>query len=50
MKYLDGNGLIILLIIEYIIIAVVYGFEQNWGKATYFLGAAIISFGVLWMK
>ena len=50
MKYLSGNALIILLIVEYIIIAAVYGFEQNWGKFTYFVGATIISFGVLWMK
>lgn len=50
MKFLSGNGLIILLIIEYIIIAVIYGFEGNWAKATYFLGATIISLGVLWMK
>lgn len=50
MKFLSGNSLIILLIIEYIIIAGVYGYEQNWGKAIYFVGATIISFGVLWMK
>ena len=50
MKYLTGNGLIIFLIIEYIIIALVYSLEQNWAKATYFIGATIISLGVLWMK
>ena len=50
MKYLDGNSLIIVLIIEYAIIAIAYGFAHNWAKVTYFVGAIIISLGVLWMK
>lgn len=50
MKFLDGNGLMILLSVEYLLIAAVYGYECNWAKATYFLGATIISLGVLWMK
>jgi uncharacterized membrane protein len=50
MKFLTGNGLIILLILQYAAIATVFAWQKNWGKAIYFVGAVIISVGVLWME
>jgi hypothetical protein len=38
------------LIVEYIVIMVVYVVERDWARAAYFLGSAIISLAVLWMK
>jgi len=50
MKLLTGNNLIILLMIEYTLVAIAYGFDGNWPKVLYFVGATILSLGVLWMK
>jgi len=50
MKYLDGDLFLIMLLVQYIIIAVLYGVNDNWGKCLYFVGASILSVGVLMMK
>lgn len=47
---MTGDTLLKILLTEYIVIMVAYLFQRNWAKAIYFLGAAIISTGVLWMK
>jgi len=45
-----GNKLLLLLIAEYIIIAIAYLIGKDYAKAIYFAGAVILSLGVLWMK
>lgn len=45
-----GNLLLKVLMLEYGIIALVYAWQGNYAKMTYFIGAVIISAGVLWMK
>ena len=45
-----GNLLLKILMCEYGVIALVYGIQGNWAKMTYFIGAVILSLGVLWMK
>jgi len=45
-----GNWLLRFLIIEYGIIAIVYLWAGDWARAMYFIGAIILSLGVLWMK
>ena len=44
-----GNTLLKILVVEYIIIAVAYIVGGNYPKAVYFIGAVILSLGVLWM-
>jgi hypothetical protein len=39
-----------ILIVEYIVIALAYAFQNDWARVTYFIGAIILSFGVLFMK
>jgi hypothetical protein len=45
-----GNLLLKVLMVEYAVIALVYAWQGNWAKMTYFIGAVIISIGVLWMR
>lgn len=35
------------LILAYLVLAVVYGMERDWPRTTYWVGAAILSVGVL---
>jgi len=50
MKYLTGNTILIILTFQYLAIALLYAVEGNWAKVTYFIGAFILSIGVLCMK
>ena len=45
-----GNLLLKILMVEYGVIALAYGLQGNWAKMTYFIGAVVISLGVLWMR
>lgn len=45
-----GETLIIILIVEYAIIAAAFGIQSDWARVLYYIGAIIISLGVLWMK
>ena len=45
-----GNLLLKVFITEYIIVALVFAWEGSWAKVTYFIGATILSLGVLWMR
>ena len=45
-----SNYLLIALMIEYVVIAVSAVIERNWGMVMYFVGAVILTGGVLWMK
>lgn len=47
---LNGNTLVVILIIEYLIVAAVYGFGKDWPRLTYWVGASIINVAVLTMK
>ena len=38
------------LVVVYVIVALVFAWEQNWAKCTYWIGAAIITTSVLNMK
>ena len=42
-----GNKLLIWLIVQYVIIAFAYLFNKDYAKFIYFLGAIILSIGVL---
>lgn len=45
-----GKNLMILLMVEYIIIAIAFLFQKDWARALYFAGAIILSLGVIWMR
>jgi hypothetical protein len=45
-----GDRLMQGLVVVYIVVALVFGYEQNWAKMTYWIGAAIITGSVLVMK
>ena len=45
-----GDTFVKILIIEYIIIAIAYAFQKDWARVLYFVGAIILSLGVLGMK
>jgi len=45
---LKGDLLLKILIIEYTLISLAYFFQGNFAKGIYFIGAIIISLGVLW--
>jgi hypothetical protein len=47
---MNGDLLMQGLIVTYVIVALVFGYEQNWPKCTYWIGAAIITGSVLVMK
>ena len=38
------------LVVTYVLVALVFAYEGNWPKCTYWMGAAIITTSVLWMK
>ena len=42
-----GNKLLKLLVIEYMVIAIAFAFQKDWGKVVYFIGAVVLSIGVL---
>ena len=50
MKYLYGDTLMWILLVEYILIAVAFGIDGNYPKVLYFVGAGILTLGVLWMS
>lgn len=43
-----GDGLMKALLGVYLVICLVYLYERQWAKALYFLGAAILTFSILW--
>jgi hypothetical protein len=45
-----GNNLLKFLIAEYLVIMIAFAVNRDWARSTYFLGAAIISIAVLFMK
>ena len=45
-----GNRFLIILIVQYVVIAGAYFWERDFPRVLYFVGAAILSLGVLWMK
>lgn len=45
-----GDGLMKSLLLFYVVLAFVFGYEQQWAKATYWIGAAIITGSVLAMR
>lgn len=45
-----GDLFVKVMIVEYLVIALVYGLNHNWAKVLYFLSAALISVSVLMMK
>ena len=46
------NGILLMqgLIVAYVVIAIVFAWEGDWPKCTYWIGAAIITSSVLVMK
>ena len=47
---INGTMLMQGLVVFYVIVAIVFGFEGNWAKCTYWIGASIITSSVLVMK
>ena len=45
-----GPTFIKILMLEYAVIAIAYACQRDWARVTYFVGAIILSFGVLFMK
>jgi hypothetical protein len=45
-----GATFLKILMIEYLIIACAYAYQRDWARVTYFVGAIILSAGVLCMK
>ena len=45
-----GDTFVKILIIEYACIALAYGWQKDWARVAYFIGAIILSVGVLNMK
>jgi hypothetical protein len=47
---MTGNLLMQCLVVVYVIVAVVFAYENNWPKMAYWIGAGIITSSVLVMK
>lgn len=45
-----GNMFVKILMVAYAIIAIAYGYQKDWARVRYFVGAIILSWGVLGMK
>lgn len=45
-----GNIFVKCLMVAYAAIAIAYGVQKDWGRVKYFIGAIILSWGVLDMK
>ncbi len=45
-----GDLFVKILIVEYAIIAIAYAFQKDWSRVAYFVGAIILSTGVLTMR
>jgi len=45
-----GQWLLKLFIGQYILISIVFAVQCDWGRVMYFVGATILSMGVLFMK
>jgi len=45
-----GSTFVKLLIVEYAVIAIGYFCQKDYARVAYFVGAIILSFGVLFMK
>ena len=45
-----GATFVKILIVEYMVIALAYVTQGDWARVAYFIGAIILSFGVLFMK
>ncbi len=45
-----GTTMVRVLLWVYLIIAAVFVYERDWGRVRYFVGAAILSWGVITMK
>jgi len=47
---IPGDLLVKCLIAEYTVIAIAYGWQGDWSRLTYWLGAIILNVGFLTMK
>ena len=47
---MTGDLLMRGLLVVYVLIACTFAYEGNWPKCTYWIGAAVITASVLWMK
>lgn len=47
---MPGDGLVKLLIVQYVVIAVAYAWQRDWARCGYFVSAAGISVSVLGMR
>jgi len=45
-----GNWLTLLLIVVYVVAGLLFAYDRDWGKLLYFMGAAILTLGVLMME
>lgn len=45
-----GDTFVKILMAEYAIIAAAYAWQRDWARVTYFIGAIVLSVGVLNMK
>ena len=42
-----GHGFVKILMVAYAVIAIAYACQQDWARVKYFIGAIILSWGVL---
>lgn len=47
---INGTLLMQILVCVYVVVAVIFGYEGDWPKAAYWVGAAIITSSVVFMK
>lgn len=45
-----GDTFVKILIVEYAIISIAYAWQKDWARVCYFVGAIVLSVGVLNMK
>ena len=45
-----GDTFVKILMVAYAMIAIAYGWQRDWARVKYFIGAIILSWGVLGMK
>ncbi len=45
-----GDTFVKILIAEYLVIATAYAYQRDWARVLYFIGAIVLSVGVLGMK
>jgi len=45
-----SNAIIVIFIVEFVLLALVAVFEENWGMVLYGVGGCLLNTGVLFMK